>query len=531
MGANAKQEDSNLLSAEAYTGQCPVQCEMCYVNFGKSGRATPNIIAKGKSPEARIARKRAMKKGWDGKADVIWRDPDPDWDVRGPSMLRLKTGYIIPAILRVSTLTDSSIPKVEWCQRIVDLWGDHCFFNSTIRILKTRNRNIREAFHKVVVTANGGFQRPHTTPPLPKWVKGVGPKKDQWPRTIEFAHVYAKAAMGTMTPPNSKKAFASFNSPKTLSQISLRDQESKVKFYRLRILPTVEPRLETDAPVVNTMIRFPSVSDACEFAIKYKLNFKYEGSDAHHRAIVNYFGLDEQRVVGRPNRILIGTNAKWNNSQYTGEMSEFLSIGSYWRMSGPHQVEHLPFVCDARKLGCKACGLCATLDGTEPGNVSPIMEPYGLVPIPYSRTYVEKAKFLKNPIGDDVGGSISEDFFGDILEEVFIRKNPGAGVRTLEKDQGWIADALRGLAAYVVKIEYFVEGWNTHEDTLNLTGYCFWALLRKARRAGLGPLESWEWCRSFCIEAAGVDLFEPWPEFMLAWDEQGWLFETFGTVD
>jgi len=189
MGANAKQEDSNLLSAEAYMGQCPVLCEQCYVNFGQTGRSSCTAIVKGKSREAKEARRRARAMGWDGKAQVIWRDPDWEWYNQGPRLIRLDTGYIIPSILRVSTLGDSSIARKKWCEEILDLWGDHCFFNSTIRILKTRNRNLREVFHKVVVTANGGYQRPYLLPPAPKG-------KKEWPKTIASALVYASAARG-----------------------------------------------------------------------------------------------------------------------------------------------------------------------------------------------------------------------------------------------------------------------------------------------------------------------------------------------
>lgn len=184
MGANAKQEDSNLLSAEAYTGQCPVKCEQCYVNFGETGMATCTAIVEGNSPEAQEARRRAKKRGWDGKASVIWKKPDREWFNQGPRLIRLKTGYIIPSILRISTMGDSSIAKKKWCQDILELWGDHCFFNSTIRILRTRQRNIREVFHKVVVTVNGGYQRPYLLPRPPKGQK-------EWPKTIETASIFA----------------------------------------------------------------------------------------------------------------------------------------------------------------------------------------------------------------------------------------------------------------------------------------------------------------------------------------------------
>lgn len=527
MGANAKQQDSNILSAEAYTGQCPVLCEQCYVNFGYTGRTSCTAIVSGDSPEAVEARRRAKKMGWDGRSEVIWHKVDSEWYYNGPRLVRLKTGYIVPSVLRISTLGDSSIARKKWCEEILELWGPHCFFNSTIRILKTRSRNLREVFHKVVVTANGGFQHPYLLPPPPKG-------KEKWPKTIKTASVYASAAMGSMNPRTNHQAFAPFNEPKTLSNIGLAEEEDKVKFYRLRVLPGVEPRFETDAPIVYTILRFKGIQDFCEFARRYELELRYEGSDAYAREVARYFGFKTLSVKckeGEPNRVFISGDVDWNVSPNRGEWVEFNNIKSWWRMADPSMVDHLPFVCDTRYLGCKACGLCATLDGTEPGGINPIMAEYGFEPIPFSRTYLEKKKVSRNPDDDEVDvGSLSEDFFGDILKGVFVKENPGERIVTIEQDKGWIIDALKELNGYIYKLDYYVDGWDTHEDASALLAYCFWALLRKARRANMGAWGAWQWCRNFCVNATGSDLFEANPDLMLVWNGQGPMIEEFGPL-
>jgi len=199
-----------------------------------------------------------------------------------------------------------------------------------------------------------------------------------------------------MDPPGARQAFASFDAPKTLTDIGLQDQEHKVKFYRLRALPGVEPRIETDAPVVRTMLRFTGISDFCEFARRYGLELRYEGNSAHVREVAKYFGFQAQyvrRKEGEPNRIFLRGDVDWNVSPHRGEWAEFNNIKTWWRMADSSMIDHLPFVCDSRYLGCKACGLCATLDGTEPGGASPIMAEYGFEPVPFSRTFVERKKF------------------------------------------------------------------------------------------------------------------------------------------
>jgi len=86
------------------------------------------------------------------------------------------------------------------------------------------------------------------------------------------------------------------------------------------------------------------------------------------------------------------------------------------------------------------------------------------------------------------------------------------------------------LSGYAFKLDYYVEGWNTHEDASALLGYCCWALLRKAKRQGMGGHAAWKWCRDFCVDETGVDLFESSPNLMLAWNNEGPLIEEFGRV-
>jgi hypothetical protein len=415
-------------------------------------------------------------------------------------------------------MSDSCVSPLGWCQDIQDFWGESCFFNATIRSVRARPQNLVEVFRKVVVTMNGGFQRVYEYP-------DAAPRRNiaQAQRTIETVR-------GSMTPKVPGHDVSNFLEPKGLAQIGLADEEHKVKFYRLRALPTIEPPLPpVSAPIVHTILRFKGIADVCEFARKYGLELRYEGDDPYQRAVVRGFGFDEQRVTGAPNRLFLRGADVPNDSPHKDEWSELVSYDAFWRVASKEQLSHLPFVCDRTGEDCKACGLCATLDGTEPGDKSPIMAAHGYLPMPYAEHFVDIPKSRSNP---GVRGALPGTFFREILMEACIRGNPGSErCDYAEQDDDWIADVLAELAAYVTDADYYNHTWDAHEGASSLLEYCFWALAKKARRQAMDFERAWRAIRLFSVEATGgFDLFGPNPDLMLAWDGYGSVVNQFGEL-
>jgi hypothetical protein len=526
MPANRKQRGSNILNVEAYTGKCPVQCDVCYVNFGRIGRSvTEDTISS-------IQKSYARSQGWKGGKFQIWLRPAKELYDEGSRLLRLPTGWVVPAILRVSTVSDSSYSKKEWCRDILQMWGTDCFFNSSIRAVRDRPENLVDVFHKVVITTNGGFQRVWEFPkPRPSYA-------------VYNADLFVKLVRGSMKAPSSKLGFASFLEPKTLSDIGLEEHESKVKFYRLRCLPTIVPRIETDRPVVHTVVRFVGVWNACEFARRYGIDLRVESADAFHVAVTEKFGFKAQKLPEKSRmRIFMRLDDEGKNTSSRRNEESILSTQFSWlRPTSKKQLSVLPYVCDRSGKDCKGCGLCATLDGTERDNINPVMKKYGLVPVPFISGYVESppGRAKRNPEGNDMWparneddlGALGGDFFKDILEEAIFCANEDGDCTFVEKGEEWITRALVALAEYASKDFYFVESWNAHENAETLLAYCFWALARKTRRMGLDPDESWQAIEKFVLDSTdGKSLLEGNDDLMLVFDNAGPVVEEFGPID
>jgi hypothetical protein len=490
-----------------------------------------NTVVHSTSDEAANQRAYAESQGWKGSKYQIWLRPTRDLYDMGPRLVRIDTGFVLPTILRISSTSDSSYSKLQWCKDVVEMWGDSCFFNSTIRAVKQRPKNLLEVFHKVVITTNGGRQQLWDYPqPQPGYTKA----------NAEF---YADMARGTMAPEAPRYMFGNFLEPATLTTIGKADQEHKVKFYRLRCLPTVIPRLETNRPVVHTVMRFNGVWNACEFARRYGMEMRFESSDGFRLAVVDNFGFEAKRVSGSSrHRVFMRLADRSKNAcDCRDEWSELETVDSWMRVTDKRQMDHLPFVCDRSSGDCKACGLCATLDGTEPNDTNPVMLERGFAPVPFTSGYIEDPKGgpKRNPEDDiwpassyDDLGALNGDFFADILEEAYFCPNPDANCVLAEQGEDWLARALAALSEYALSTAYFVESWNAHEHASTLLAYCFWALARKARRMGLSPYESWVAIEKFVLEATeGNTLLDGSSDLMLVFDGTGPVVDQFGTID
>lgn len=530
MSVNRKQKGSNVMSAEAYMGRCPIQCEQCYVNFGKSGRASVSGLEDGSGDVSEATRAFALRHGWDGSKYKIWKRPATEWYDNGPRNILTETGYVIPAVLRISCLGDSSISPAPWCRDILSLWGDHCFFNSTIRAVKQRPKNLKEIFHKVVITVNGGYQR----------VFDHDGRKVMYSQ--ENVDYFYNKVIGTMDPPSSGAAIADFMHPQTFSKIGLEEHEGKVKFYRLRSLATVIPRIKTDSPVVHTMMRFHGLWGVCEFARRYGMELRVESSDGFRVAVAKKFGFDATKVKKGGTRAFVRDLSDDNTYENKSEESELVMRGGYYRAS-LDQVGHLKYVCDRIGKGCKGCGLCATLDGQYPGDVNPAMAEHGLLPTPFKGGYVDtmapkaKRRRFRNPEDtvltvSDYAGSLNEDLFAEMLGEAILCANPDEACITVEQSEEWIANTLWEVASYCMANGYYVQGWDTHEDASVLMAYCFWCMLRKSHRGGMSPEDAWTAICGFTRDVTeGVDLYRFNGDLMLMWNNEGPYIEMFGSID
>lgn len=531
MSENRKQEGSNIISAEAYTGRCPVMCEQCYVNFGKPGQATVYGLIHGTGDIEASTREYAERHGWKGGPYRIWLRPAAEWYDQGPRMVRLDTGYLLPLFLRISTTSDSSMSPAPWCRDIKDMWGPNCFFNSTIRAIRQRPGNLRDdVFHKLVVTTNGGFQKPFSHKrPMPSYSPGN-------------ADYFCRTVYGSMDPPSAAAGFANFLDPYTLSDAGFSEYEDKIKFYRLRTLPTVVPRIETDKPVVHTMMRFRALWHACEFARAYGMEMEVESSDAMRVAVAEWFEFPVKKLRSGGTRFRMRLRSEHNDYDNQDEWSYFETEKGWYRAK-TGQFDHLKYVCDRTHKDCKGCGLCATLDAQYQDDVNPIMEAYGFRPKPYEGGYVEEPaegasrRRYRNPenglrtVGDEAG-SVNDGFFASLLEDIYLCANPGRDCVVVEQSEEWLERVLWQCGAYCRANGYYVESWNTHEDVGMLIAYCLWCMLRKARRGGMGPEEAWQAARGFAEMATeGAELFAANADLMLMWNNEGPYIEQFGTLD
>lgn len=560
--ANQKQDGSNITSAEYSTGRCKTRCEQCFVNFGQQGMATCKGIVR---PDRRAGFEFMVR---EGKRTKLWTPPPPQTaeerqkhgerlgairpDAKGffniptqgawekwiveerKQTVKIKTGprkgKSYPLFLRASSMSDSSWAPGDWINAVRDAWGGYCFFNSAVRAVKMRPANL-DLYHKLVVTMNPGEQK------VPKMDPRVGLKASQ--RDDPLPQVVG--SMGAAA----EKA-RDFLHPETLEMAGFRGYEDIIKFYRLRALPTVRGPVETDRPVVVTQMRFKSMAHGLEFCRRYGLEREIlvprkqwsatgmppkkvmESSDRFDVPMFSYEG-NAVRL-----RIWSRKGDKRNFSPYAGEASEYVSEymwhDSFLRVMNVEAYDADPWVCDRAHQGCKACGLCASLDGTEPGDANPL-NMYPPVPGPEGATYLEH-----NPAGADDEG----DFFQDRLVEGMERagltanagrrlRNPGPPAPSLE----WIGDSLAAVADYLDKDTStdadFCEGWNTHEHASALTAMSIWSLMVHAKHHGLSRDEAFDWIDAFVAESTdGADPCSGVGDLVEMWDDDSLWTEQFG---
>jgi len=306
---NQKQDGSNCINVEYTTGRCQTGCEQCFVNFGQQGQATcksivnpehaglmkwllaqktefgrykpPPTFKKGRLPRGHEWLTRKLTTGGVGMTNIPTMGAWSPWVV-DKGRARNKKSQVVkglerlgkfPFFLRVSSMSDSSWAPFEWLEAVQAAWGDQCFFNSAIRSIKRATKlygvGVMDRYHKLVVTANPGSQslrkiRAQTS----RLIDSDARKKEsnKWARD----HKAELSPAGSMGKPGERPR--DFFHPQSLSDIGLGSYEDIIKFYRLRALPTVAPRFETDAPVVVTQMRFKGLDHAIEFCRRYGLN-------------------------------------------------------------------------------------------------------------------------------------------------------------------------------------------------------------------------------------------------------------------
>jgi hypothetical protein len=188
-----------------------------------------------------------------------------------------------------------------------------------------------------------------------------------------------------------------------------------------------------------------------------------------------------------------------NGSPRAGERT-ILRYESQWFKSAGEDYAHYEHVCDRAHLSCVGCGLCASLDGTQPDDVNVLNalstkkgEPLILGPWTARTNYladfqpIEQVNYyhaLLRALRSQAGGRSKQ-------------RNPDAA--RLDR----IVGPAREVAAYILQGGsgelHVCESWNTHEDVLALTVAC-------AREAAQ-VLQSVPAAREFLREAcSGVDI-------------------------
>ena len=548
--ANMKQKGSNIGAAEWFTARCPVRCEFCFTNFGDTGQGIPYAMycdtpagmssfdyATGATTEARLAkdkmppellravvgeRKRSDPKwsprNWEklpgkryrkgkynaaqGRKTPHYREdhesfycipkvPELGWRIR-TEKFKCANGKMLPATIRCNTKSDSSLAPIEWIELLKATWGDACFFNTSVRAIKLYPQHMQSGvFHKLVVTANPGKCR------IPDYGPTNGETKKASIRRLEGQLQGEKGDPG------------SFYKPLTLTDLGFADQENKVKFYRVRTLPTIGPKLEPrwkdDSSIVWTVLRFKGIQQACEFARKYNCELECYTDAKSQRMVVEHYGFKvapSAELVSGENLLRMRSTDRLNGSKLKGEWTVLYAGRAGWWKTSRDQMKHLRYVCDRAMIDCKGCGLCHTLDvsiGKRP------KREYAK-----QKTYVE-AKVEANP------PALPSSWFEAIFEDLQRHANPGQ----FAPDR--LAAALQEIAAYVLQGEngpddYHMDSWNEHEHADSVLQYACWLLLREAKRQGLDRKDAWEMARRFSGEACGLDLFAYNPDFIQIYD-------------
>ena len=589
---NQKQDGSNVINAEYTTGRCRTQCEQCFVNFGQQGQATCKAIVKpdwadvlkwieaqskefgrytappkfkrvGKLPAGREWLLRKLTKKGKGMTNIptkgAWypRVLERQYAQRKKRQVVKSIEHLgeFPFFLRVSSMSDSSWAPFEWLDGVYNAWGDHCFYNSAIRSLKRATDlygiGLMDRYHKLVVTVNPGHQklrdfREQTSRSLDPGERSR--ETNQWAREN---HERLSAA-GSMGEPIEKDR--DFFHPQSLSDIGLGSYEDVIKFYRLRALPTVQPRFETDAPVVITQMRFKGLDHGLEFCRRYGLKCevrtpltkKGNVPPSIGKAVAPFarLGHEIKIVVDKAlpaKQLYIWTpkRHKFNASPHAGEASVFMWEDSFFRNIHPEAFDHEDYVCDRRHESCKACGLCASLDGTQAQDTNwlnvnqdgevmpPLIGPEGSHYL--GDVSPEATDFFNEILSESVALSGFEELAG--LEELgTFYRNP---IEPLEPDV--VADMLSAVAAYVDKEltldTDWCEGWNTHELSATTTAYAIWSLMVDAKLRGMSKQSAFDHISKLVADVAGpYDVLDGVGDVWGMWDDDSDWTDQFGTT-
>lgn len=532
----------------------------------------PPRLPKGtKAGKGRELLLREIKGSAKGFFNIPTKGANDPWAVKARSAQRrmrqdvegLDEELVFPFFLRASSMSDSSWAPPEWLRAVRDAWGNHCFFNSAIRSLASakrapHRRAVFDEYHKLVVTLNPGQQRvtpmrPTTSRPKSKAARTK--EAAQWKR----AHPWN--AHGSMGKPVATP-MDYFNAT-TLSEIGLQGLEDVIKFYRLRALPTIWPYVngqrpdgDFDLPIVTTQMRFKGLDHALEFARRYKLEsevhvpaYRYENNKlpALIANKVNPFKRTTRIIkdhdVHAP-RVYIRTKKgdKRNASPHAGDWSVYEFWSSFYRVVETERYDVFPYVCDRLHGGCKDCGLCASLDGTErdwtnPLNVMPWGDVWGPFPYREGSGYLgtlmgewDEGDFFGGLLQDELGDAWDPQFDDDAARYYMMRKNPS--------DPAEVAKAqsiLHAVAAYVnketTKNVDFCEGWNTHEYASAATAFAIWSLMVHVKRRGMEAEKGFDWIVGKMTEATGgVDVLSGVDEVWEMWDGESEWNDQFGLV-
>jgi len=499
---NKKQVGSNIGSLDHSSGMCPSHCELCFVNYSRLAYYK-YLLSEKRQQEAR-------KAGWTGGPYLIPRSYDQAFDCFVRSV-ECSDGNVYPLIMRSGSNHCSAYPPKSWTRKVRDAWGDYLFFNVSVRSIAAKKfgghsvRHNLDSFHKLVVTVNGGHQ-------LPRRPVVGGTKEEKEKRRISGI-LNVQKSFGSRGP-------GDFMSPQSLHDIELPGLQTILKWYRLRVLPTVRPRFETDLPVVGTVLRFRGSFDAVAFARKYGFGIEVETGDRRVAAGLRLIDFEPIFRPG-PTIIKIWDNSDENDSDLAGEASYFYRSRSFYRADN-EPLADFPWVCDRSGFGCQACGLCASLDGTYPGAVNPLNP---IEPIPYQMGYimpVDKPKALENPA--ETGDSV----FRSILEDIPLRNPPG---RVGEMDLTFVNQALSKIGRYRTGEGHWDDGWNTWEDADALLSYCFWVSLRRRIKEFEDGEDAFEQAEMDCLQMSGVpNLCAGDPELHDLLSDEGRWFEMFGSI-
>jgi hypothetical protein len=515
--ANDKQAGSNIVQIEYTTGVCSSTCECCFVNLGDRGLAqckdvlvprnkhafahameegartglyTPPPILRG----ARARRGEELLRGeitesGQGLFDIPLRTPA--WGI-DPVKAAKKIRGTPPMFSRVSTMSDSLRAPADWLRAVREAWGDYCFFNSSVNTLRwvVKHRGQKHALgevHKLVVTVNPGRQK---LQPFRPAITRFRDKRMRIRAMFDWRDEVKRRGYPQGSMVSGREKPGSFFQPLSLSMIDLAGMEPLVKFYRLRLLPTIWPRFEADSPVLVTMLRFKGVEHILDWCRAYELNAevrlgkRYMNAEAPRLRslwpqvkIVQWAGYD----IGKQVLVWSKKRDPLNTCPDAGEASVFEHDGSWYRPRDVEAFDPWPYVCDRARGSCKMCGLCVTLDGTQDRNtnwlnVMPWGDVWPPIPGPDGARYIGEAGLFESALQER---GIVSGLEGLGSPEAY-RLNPGGPLH--------VDDALallKQVEDYFTGGEDWREDWNTHEQASTTRDLAVWSLAVRAQSRGM----------------------------------------------